>query len=350
MEKQYRSELQQIYFTEESKKILIQNLNTSQSKKSKNIHIPRFSAVAVCVFLMLLSTTALAIGFPILKTYFKGNGYEQSATLLGKSVIQEGWTLTLTDCVGDDRYLYFGIEVAAPKGIVLDEEDYRLEDYDFSVLGMDDYVMAWHLTQVPDDNKKDNIIRFILWIQGGYYKDTFNNKTIELNFKNIYHVGEWNEVEESREKLYDLKAEWHFDSVKMNYPDNMIRLQPNSEVDVLDVKATLTNLEVSPIGVMVTIEGDELKGHHQWVPKDAPDGWYSCNDEPTINLYDKEGNLLEPDEMSAPFGVRAGSGCWGGSPKNDEEGKLKIVQSYGYLIDMDSLDYIEVCGIKIPLK
>ncbi|MGL4799847.1 MAG: hypothetical protein ACRCWY_10710 [Cellulosilyticaceae bacterium] len=43
--------------------------------------------------------------------------------------------------------------------------------------------------------------------------------------------------------------------------------------------------------------------------------------------------------MTTPFGVRASSGCWGGVNGSDEEGKLKIVQSYGYLLDISELGY-----------
>lgn len=351
MERQYRSELEKICLSEQSKKILVQNLVNVQPKQTKSIHKRRFSVAVAAVFcLLLVSTTGLAIGIPILQTYFSGNGYGQSATTLGKSVTQNGWTLTLTDCVGDDRYLYLGLEVAAPEGTILDEEEYRLEEYDFSVFGMNDYVMAWHLTQVPDNNKADNRIRFIFWIEGGYYQDTFNNKHIDLYFRNIYHSGEWNEVDKKREKIYDCEGEWYFNNVKVNYPDNTVRLKPDVKVNVLDAETTVTSLEISPIGVVVTMEGDALKGHHEWVAKDSPEGWYNCYGEPIINLYDKEGNILKPDAQLAPFGVRGGSGCWGGEYGNDESGKLRIVQSYGYLLDMEALDYIEICGETIPLK
>lgn len=350
MDKQYRNEMDQICLTEESKKIIIQNLVNRQTKPSKPLRAKKMSLkVVAAICLLVFSTTAIAIGFPVLQAYFDGNGYKQSSAIIGKAVTQNGWSMTLTDCVGDDRYLYLGLELAAPEGTVLDKEAYYFEQYDVSFLGMQDYIMAGSLMQVPDEDGTDNLLHFIFRIEGGYYDDTFNGKIMKLSLGNLYHTGDWNEAESRREHLLDSEAEWKFNAVKVDYPDNAIRLKPDINVTVLDVEAKITSIEVSPIGVVVTMEGDELKGHHEWVAKDAPDGWYSCIEQPIIILYDKEGKPLEPDEQSTPFGIRAGSGCWGGLRHNDEPGKLKIVQSYGYLLDMDVLDYVDINGVRIQL-
>lgn len=50
----------------------------------------------------------------------------------------------------------------------------------------------------------------------------------------------------------------------------MIRLEPDLPVTTLGVEATITRVEVTPIGVYVYIEGDALKGHHSWVPRMRP--------------------------------------------------------------------------------
>lgn len=343
MEKQYQRELEQIHLTEESKRVLIQKLNKDKEKDAKGVHIRRFiGIVATIMCVVLISVTTSAIGFPIIQAYLGGKGYEQSGTTLGKSVTQNGWTLTLTDCVGDDRYLYLGIEVEAPEGVVLDQEDYRIEDFDVAFEGLEDYAMAYQFTQVEDTNKEDNSIQFIFWIQGGYYESSFNNRYMDLRLENIYHR-RWNAIGEVYEDLYACEEAWTFKRIPIRYPDNRIQFEPNAQVKVLDIEATLTKVEVTPIGIVAIIEGDNLKGHHEWIPKDesgSPDCWGEDN----IKIYDKEGKLLEPDRMATPFGVRASSGCWGGVKGSNEEGKLKIVQSYGYLLDMNEIGYLEVCG------
>ncbi|MGL5675115.1 MAG: DUF4179 domain-containing protein [Cellulosilyticaceae bacterium] len=346
MEKQYQKELEQIHLTEEGKRMLVQKLSKNSVRDTKAIHTRRFVGIAATILcVILISVTTSAIGFPIVQAYLGGKGYEQSGTTLGKSVTKNDWTLTLTDCVGDDRYLYLGIEVEAPKGIVLGEEAYRIEDFDIDFEGLEDYAMAYQFTQVEDDNKEDNIIRFIFWIQGGYYESSFNNRYMDLKLKNISYRN-WDTTGEAYEDLYACEEEWRFKRIPIRYPDNRIQFEPNTVVKVLDIEETLTKVEVTPIGIVAIIEGDNLKGHHEWVDKDesgSPDCWGEDN----IKLYDKEGKLLEPDRMATPFGVRASSGCWGGVKGSDEDGKLKLVQSYGYLLDMSELGYVEVYGEKL---
>ena len=243
MEKQYRDQIEKVCLTEESKRRLIQKLANQQKTTLSSFRIRHFPLrVAIAICLLIVSTTTIAIGFPVLHKYFNGNGYEQSATILGKSITRDGWTLTLTDCVGDDRYLYLGLEVSAPKGTVLREEECRLEEYAVSFGDLEDYVMSWHLSQIPDEDQTDNKIHFILWIEGGYHENTFNGKKISLSFSNIYHIGEWDEALSAREHLYDVKAEWYFNNLKISYPDHAIRLNTNAKVSILDVEATITKV------------------------------------------------------------------------------------------------------------
>ena len=77
----------------------------------------------------------------------------------------------------------------------------------------------------------------------------------------------------------------------------------------LGVEAVITQVEVSPLGVYVRIEGDALKGHHSWVPKNAPDGWYGCVEYQEILLCDTEGHVLTVDGVTSDC---SGSGCSGG--------------------------------------
>ena len=44
--------------------------------------------------------------------------YQKNSQILNLSQAVDGWTMTLTDCIGDDNRLYVGIEVTAPEGTV----------------------------------------------------------------------------------------------------------------------------------------------------------------------------------------------------------------------------------------
>ena len=85
--------------------------------------------VLIAAVIALLGTAAVAavVAGPTLRNHLFGEGtpYDRSSAPVGKSVTVDGWTATITDCVGDDCTVYLGIEVEAPEGTVLDRDDYR---------------------------------------------------------------------------------------------------------------------------------------------------------------------------------------------------------------------------------
>lgn len=302
--------------------------------------------MAVAAALLTAAAGATLLVAPVLRDYYGGGGYDQSAGALGHSVTRGGWTMTLTDCVGDDNYLYLGLSLTAPRGTVLNagkEESYYLEHEVFQFDGMGRQAMAWVLRQVPDADPADHQLRFVLWIEARSDTGSLNGRQMELSLGGLYHFGPWNESARDFERQYDCEEVWDFGALTINYPDRAIRLTPETAVQVLGETATLASVVVTPVGVTVEIRGDGLRGHHK-----TYDRGY-CIALPEITLYGRDGEALTPDKDAAPFGVRGGSGCGGGSDKT-EEGFLRIVQSYGYLLDREELDRVEVCGVTIPLS
>jgi len=303
------------------------------------------AAAAVC--LLTVGAAAVAISLPVLREHFGGGaGYEQSSTLIGKSVTTEGWTMTLTDCVGDDRYLILGFELEAPEGTVLERGDYRPRR-DKPIFSGGVSARAWDWRQLPDEDSTDNRLRFGLWIehiQDELGDPSLNGQTMELVIEDLTYPIDT--AANTWEEAVLFRGSWDFGSLVISYPDRTLRMDPDLPVTVLDVPARITHVEVSPIGVDVWFEGDALKGHDGRYPWPG-----QCFQEPEITLYDKDGNPLEPDYYT-PFGIRGGSGC-NGNPKvaEDDPGPyfLNIIQSYGYLLDMDNLDHIDICGVSIPL-
>ena len=58
-------------------------------------------AVAALIGVLVLSVGAAVTVSPVLRSYFGDSAaYQQSAAELGQSVTKDGWTVTLTDCVG----------------------------------------------------------------------------------------------------------------------------------------------------------------------------------------------------------------------------------------------------------
>ena len=142
-------------------------------------------------------------------------------------------------------------------------------------------------------------------------------------------------------RAYDCNETWNF-STTINLSDHIIRLKPNLPVHTLDVDAVITDVVVSPLTVFVNIEGDALKGHHSWVPKNAPDGWYGCIDYQEIILYTKDGTAIPMMEGLA------GSGCSGGTDST-EDGWIQLMRRPDIPLDVENLASISICGVEIPL-
>lgn len=352
---EYREELDRVRLSEDSRRALVKRLadhrRTEAPRPSRqNRLLQRGLVIAAVIALLAVAAAAAVAAAPTLRdTMFgDGPGYEQSSALIGKEVEQNGWTVTITDCVGDDRYLYLGVEVIAPEGTALDQGEYNFDKdrSEVDMAGAD----GWDWQQLPDQDPTDNRVAFIVRLTS-VYSGPLNGQRMHLVLRDFYHYGEWNREDRAYEHVSDCSSTWDFGWLTISYPDSTIRLEPNVPVTTLGVEAAITQVEVSPLGVRVRIEGDALKGHHSWVPKDAPDGWYSCIDYQDIILYDEDGNALVVD------GNITGSGC-GGGKNPDEDGYLILCRTYDKsyfnaphtLVDVDSLASIFVCGVEIPLK
>ena len=347
MDNRYREELDQLRLTEESKGALAAALAARRSapERQSRRRAHRWSRTAVAAAALtaalVLSVGAAVTVSPVVRNYFGDSaGYRQSAAELGQSVTKNGWTMTLTDCVGDDRNLWFGLEIAGPEGTVLDEENYYIDWYDCQFPGLYSFLSTTDCTQLPDADPTDNRVQFALRLLGrGPYGGSFNGQRVKLTFRDF---SIWNQETREFEPAHDCEAVWQFDFT-VSYPDRVIRLEPNLPVHTLGVDAVITSVEVSPFGVYASIEGDALKGHHQWVPKNAPDGWYGCTEHQEVTLITKDGEVITPcDSIS-------GSGCSGGDLDHPEEGYIRLARWSDTLLDVDNLASISICGVEIPL-
>ena len=350
----YKTELDRVRLTEEGKKALAESLRRRRTVDRPEIRTRRLrlgagriAAAAAVVCLLVTGAVAGVVASPTLRDLVFGDsaGYEQSSSFVGRSVEQEGWTVTITDCVGDDRNLYLGIEVEAPEGVVLDADNYRFLD------SSDDLIRgggSGGMRHIPDEDPTDNRIQFMQ----RYYSSSFDGEGFDLQSRFVLKklVHHWRlEQDENGENVpiytEDCGATWDFGYLDISYPDSTIRLSPNLPVTTLDVEATITSVEVSPLSVLVRIEGDALLYHHDWVPKNAPDGFYGCIEYQEIFLYTENGEVIPANYEN---GASAGGGCSGGTV--EEDAFIVLDRCLDNLVDVDSLTAISICGVTIPLK
>lgn len=350
----YKTELDRVRLTEESKKALVESLSCRRVVDRPEIRsrrltagAGRIAAVAAVVCLLVTGAVAGVVASPTLRDLVFGDsaGYEQSSGFVGRSVEREGWTVTITDCVGDDRNLYLGIEVEAPEGVVLDGQNYRFLEYSNNFIRGGG---SSGMLRLPDDDPTDNKIQFMQkFYSSSFDSDGFSGRS-RFMLKKLVHNFKWEEQDDGeRIQKYDedCGATWDFGYLEISYPDSTIRLSPNLPVTTLDVEATITSVEVSPLSVLVRIEGDTLLYHHDWVPKNAPDGFYGCIEYQEIFLYTESGEVIP---VNYEDGASAGGGCSGGTV--EEDAFIVLDRRLDNLVDVDSLTAISICGVTIPLK
>lgn len=288
-------------------------------------------AAAVIAGVLMLTTGAVFLLKPVLRTYFGESTacvYQKNSQILNLSQTVDGWTMTLTDCIGDDNRLYVGIEVTAPEGTVLMEQGaplpYGIEEIDIDVGEGARHPGAWYISQIPDDSETDNHLRFVLWMN---CQESLDGKNLSLTLGKLSHGN----------GVCDFDGSWSFQDIQLDLADQSIRLEPQVSVPVLDTTATLTELTISPVSITCCFRGEGLIGQRQRYPNGT-----NITD-PAIALYDHAGNVMQLETRRAPFGSRAGSG------DNNATGELRIVQGYETFIDLEALDRIEICGVDIQI-
>ena len=321
--------------------------------KLKWIRRPAAVAVVAAVVCLLAFCASAAVHYmPVVRTYFGGGaGYQQCAISVGESLTQDGWTLTLTDCVGDDYSLYCGFELAAPEGTVLDRprgiEGYRIGCVP-NFVGLNTGGGGTTIL-IDDEDPTDNVIRFLMrWeyldiseVDTGKNEHPRSGQPVELHVGKLGHYIDPYAEEKWWEEEYDCEVEWTFQTT-LSYPDNTIRLETDLPVTTLGVEAAITQVEVSPIGVYVLIEGDALKGHHSWLG----DKGFICVKDQEVTLYTIDGEAIP---MNVVLGM-SGSWCSGGEYESDEEPRLHLARRSGTLLDLDTLESVSICGEEIPLR
>ena len=173
---------------------------------------------------------------------------------------------------------------------------------------------------------------------------------------------------------------WTFEDVKLDFPDQTIRLTPNVEVPYLDGTATLTKVEISPLNTLVRIEGGSCYDHHKQFPAQS-----GAESEPE-EVIEVGGITITVEGGSSEADYWSGESCWGaldvslalkdgtvletpstgiGSRCEDgvtPDGVVKtpfVEKFFGYaeasnvlsprVIDPSQVDYILVCGVRIDL-
>ena len=389
-----------VFFTQEEKEQLTARLRAAAEqednmKDSTKRTIRRTShrliiGVAVAA---ALTTGALAaavngglLGYFEARTPEDQSALEEGIYQLDRSETYNGWTVELTDCIGDDSNVYLWVDVTAPKGTALTPPEGGWISSSFQAELPEDVsaTMMTSLTALPDEDAGDNHISFCIMINA--VSGDLRGKQVDITIEPI--AESWVTTGENGDLVFHEGGtltqairdhEWVFEDVTLDYPDQTIRLTPNVEVPYLDGTATLTQVEISPLNTRVRIEGGSCYDHHGRLEKTpvadssgveeviegngftitVDDGsgeeayWngFSCWDALETTLVMKDGTTVEPSQNGG------GSGCQDGVSNDVYQGPPYVERKFQYaesstaprVIDPQQVDYITVCGVRIDL-
>ena len=172
---------------------------------------------------------------------------------------------------------------------------------------------------------------------------------------------------------------WVFEDVTLDYPDQSIRLKPETEVPCLGGTAILTELEVSPLSVGFTLEGGSCAGYLDHLDRLYPKSFRVPE---SAGGGDARMGVISPDvqvlaaieEMDASLTVevtlRDGTKLTPVSVVHEQQGRREDTQvpflerSRRYddadsenqwdlptrVIDPAQVDHVTICGVEIPVS
>ena len=389
-----------IFFTPEEKEHLTARLKQAAEQEDnmkdstkRTIHRTSHRLILGVAVAAALTTGALAaavggglLGYFEARTPEDRSALEEGIYQLNRSETYNGWTVELTDCVGDDTNVYLWVDVTAPEGTVLAPLNGGTIYTHFS-LELPEGIQSTSggsVGSIPDQAPQDNRISFCLDL--GVYSGTLRGQSVDLTLDTIADhwwsdPGTDNAVQHEGDVTGAIMDHvWIFEDVVLDYPDQAVRLTPNLEIPYMDGTASLTKIEITPLTTTVRIEGGSCYDHHGRAAAQQPDSsgdmvidassagsitmtdspeedistWFECWDALETTLVMKDGTTVDTPETGL-----GGSSCQDGVSSDTYTGVPYVEKKFQYaensnliaprVIDPSQVDYILVCGVRVDL-
>ena len=378
--KRYTDAMNEVGFTSEEKQELSARLRQAAQSAPQHAHKPRRHRVrrAVCGALAAaLAVTMLTAAVPAfgdtLRAFF---GMPVQSYPVGKSVTQQGWTFTVTDCLADSVTLYVALDVQAPEGTVIAPEDAPELNFDWEFFTSDhtphNTFSSYKAEFVPEQYQGGNHLPFVITATMGNLKDgmTFDLTIwdIETSEKSLFRANNWTTETYEPVQITGIPIEI----------TSTIALADGSAVDIYGGTATLTDLSISPLAVTVRVEGGSCY-NHGWVVPTHPEYLLpaarpliaqgtlentTCDCDFDLHLKYKDGRVVfigpsyndeyQPDK-SIVSSWRAGTSCEDGvdSKTRQPDGKEPYVSTsirFAVPQDLGQIESVIVCGKEYKLR
>lgn len=379
--KHYTDAMNEVRFTPEEKQELSARLRQAAQSAPQHAHKPRrhrvrravCGALAAALAVTMLTAAAVPAFGDTLRAFF---GMPVQSYPVGKSVTQQGWTFTVTDCLADSVTLYVALDVQAPEGTVVNPEDVPELNFDWEFFTADrtphNTFSSYKAEFVPEQYQGGNHLPFVITATMGNLKDgmTFDLTIwdIETSEKSLFRADNW--ITETYEPVQITGIPIEITST--------IALADDSAVDIYGGTATLTDLSISPLAVTVRVEGGSCY-NHGWVVPTHPEYLLpaarpliaqgtlentTCDCDFDLHLKYKDGRVVfigpsyndeyQPDK-SIVSSWRAGTSCEDGidSKTRQPDGKEPYVSTsvrFAVPQDLDQIESVIVCGKEYKLR
>lgn len=388
---------------------LEENMTSTTKRKIRKISGGMIFGVAAAA-IMTVGALAAVLN-PGLRTWFDTTTPGASSTLedgiyrLDRTLTYNGWTVTLDECVGDDSSVYIWVDVTAPEGTTLVPREgggFQARAW----VGFDGAMGSCGTHWLADTDPTDNRISFVVISTQSGESPRGQTATVTLGPVTDYWTDPvvtsesendgWHEDSGIMAAIRD--HEWIFEGVKLDFPDQTVRLNPNTEIPYLGGTATLTQLDISPLSVYARLEGGScaVRVEHREQGKtldpdapipeeeqvDVPDSGeenmivINTPDGGAVTSMDRPRTLMdlwlrEESEMSKPLaiqltlkdgtglelrGYESGQGYIEGiegpqTPYVHSRTQYETGYNWFYtVLDPAQVDHVTVCGVDIPVN
>lgn len=401
-----RQEFEQAQFTKQEKTDLAARLtqaaeqeeNMTDAAKRKVRKLSRGMIVGIAAACVLTTGALAAALSPGFRSYFTTDtpgapeALESGIYRLDQSQTYKGWTVTLAECVGDDNGVYIWVDVNAPEGTVLAGPEHGTISTKYSIAlpeGMSGHC-GGGVCALPDENPGDNKVSFCL-SNMPVYGGTLQGEEVTITLDPILDMW-WENPGTDHAVRHEgaLTAairdhKWVFEDVKLDYPNQTVRLTPNVEVPYAGGTATLTKVEISPLGTIVRVEGGSCYDHHglkdrmeagidtdkesgvvisgggMTITMDVPKPGeadtteqFQCMEALDVQLNMADGTTLVPPKTGGSGDCEDGAGPLDANKTPYVERRFQYMESSNLIppraIDPSQVKSVTVCGVEIPVE
>jgi hypothetical protein len=217
------------------------------------------AAVAMCAFALTASAAVYFNWDNRLADYLQPSEAQKeklstAGLMVGKSTTVNSLTFEVKQTLGDKYGAYILCDVTAPEGTALTDE-MTFERIDLSLTGAKS--LGYGTTILKDDDPLDNKRSYLLDLSS---ENGVQGKTVTLSLENLgYNTASTADNEEP--EFHTLLAgkwevTWEFD-----YTDLSRTIAVNKPIRILNGTSLLKSINISPLSVTVSIEGESIKDY-----------------------------------------------------------------------------------------